>query len=240
VVTPEKPLRVAPVLALLACGSFVQFHFLERYPQPVLFGDPGAYYVVGQKFQQAAARIADGESLLAVFESIRGLLYFAGVGILYATIDALNPKNIEVFRIVLAGFNTLSMLGVFFLGRRLAGAYAGGLLALAMAAVYPPFSVQTGRIFPDPITGCLFVWSAFFYARGVQAKSPAAMLASGLTLGAGLLVRSQLMQYVSLLLVVVLGVSGWWWWAHHRRLALAFAVGFLPAAALWIAIVRAT
>jgi 4-amino-4-deoxy-L-arabinose transferase-like glycosyltransferase len=235
-----KILRTAPVLVLLAFGFLVQVYFLERYPQPILFGDPGAYYVVGQKFQQAAARIAGGESLRAVFESIRGLLYFAGVGVLYAIIDALRPKDIELFRIVLAGFNTLSMLGVFFLGRRLAGAYAGGLLALAMAASYPPFSVQTGRIFPDPITGCLFVWSAFFYARGVQAKSPAAMLASGLTLGAGLLVRSQLMQYVSLLLVVVLGLSAWWWWTHHRRLALAFAVGFLPAAALWIAIVRAT
>ena len=234
-----RALRAAPVLALLGSGFAIQAHFLSRYPQPILFGDPGAYYVVGQKFQQAAARLLEGEALSPVFESVRGLLYFAGVGSLYAVIDAIRPQNIEYFRIVLAGFNTLSMLGGFFLGRRLAGAYAGGLVALALAFLYPPFSVQTGRIFPDPITGCAFVWSAFFYLRGVQQKSAASMIASGLTLGIGLLVRSQLIQYVGALLALALLASAPWWWRSHRKLALALALGFLPAAVLWIVIVRA-
>jgi 4-amino-4-deoxy-L-arabinose transferase-like glycosyltransferase len=233
-----RALWAAPAAALLALGFAVQVHFLESYPQPVLFGDPGAYYVVGQKFQQAAARVLEGEDFAPVFESIRGLLYFAGVGSLYALIDELSPKNIETFRVVLAGFNTLAMLGVFLLGRRLAGAYTGGLLALAMASIYAPFSVQTGRIFPDPITGCLFVWSAFFYARGVQSKSAASMFASGLALGAGLLIRSQLIQYVSVLFGFALLVTAPWWWRSHRKLASALALGFLPAAALWLAILR--
>jgi 4-amino-4-deoxy-L-arabinose transferase-like glycosyltransferase len=226
-------------LALLAFGFALQARYLESYPQPVLFGDPGAYYVVGQKFQQAAARIVEGEALASVFDSVRGLLYFAGVGSVYAAIDALRPKDIEHFRLVLAGFNTLSMLGCFFLGRRLAGAYAGGLLALAMASVYPPFSVQTGRIFPDPITGCSFVWSAFFYLRGVQQKSAASMLAAGLALGGGLLIRSQLILYVGVLLALALLTTAPWWWRSHRTLAGALALGFLPAAVLWIVIVRA-
>ncbi|HEY7697281.1 MAG TPA: glycosyltransferase family 39 protein, partial [Vicinamibacteria bacterium] len=207
--------------------------------QPILFGDPGAYYVVGQKFQQAAARMGEGESLASVFDSVRGLLYFAGVGSLYAAIDALRPKDIDHFRIVLAGFNTLGMLGSFLLGRRLAGAYAGGLLALAMASLYPTFSVQTGRIFPDPVTGCAFVWSSFFYLRGVQERSAASMVASGLLLGAGLLIRTQLIEYVSALLVLALAASAPFWWRSRRKLALALALGFLPAAVLWIGIVRA-
>ncbi len=234
-----RALKTAPVLLLLAGGFAIQVHFLESYPQPVLFGDPGAYYVVGQKFQQAAARLVEGEGLASVFESVRGLLYFAGVGSLYALIDALRPKDIEHFRIVLAGFNTFSMLGCFFLGRRLAGAYAGGLLALAMASLYPPFSVQTGRIFPDPLTGCAFVWSAFLYVKGVQEKSPASMFASGLALGTALLIRSQLIQYVGALLALALAGSAPWWWRRHRNLAFALALGFLPAAVLWLGIVRA-
>lgn len=235
----KRALRTAPVLALLAFGFALQARYLESYPQPVLFGDPGAYYVVGQKFQQAAARLVEGEALASVFDSVRGLLYFAGVGSVYAVIDALRPKDIEQLRLVLAGFNTLSMLGCFFLGRRLAGAYAGGLLALAMASVYPPFSVQTGRIFPDPITGCSFVWSAFFYLRGVQQKSAASMLAAGLALGGGLLIRSQLILYVGVLLALALLATAPWWWRSHRMLSLALALGFLPAAVLWIVIVRA-
>jgi 4-amino-4-deoxy-L-arabinose transferase-like glycosyltransferase len=238
VIASRRALRAAPVMALLAFGFALQARYLERYPQPVLFGDPGAYYVVGQKFQQAAERLAGGEPIQSVFESVRGLLYFAGVGSLYAVIDGFRPKDIEYFRIVLAGFNTLSMLGCFFLGRRLAGAYAGGLLALAMASVYPPFSVQTGRIFPDPLTGCAFVWSAFFYLKGVQEKSAVSMIDSGLALGTGLLIRSQLMLYVGALLVLALAATAPRWWRTHRKLALALALGFLPAAVLWIAIVR--
>ncbi|HEY7700120.1 MAG TPA: glycosyltransferase family 39 protein, partial [Vicinamibacteria bacterium] len=202
-----RALRLAPVLLLLSGGFAIQVHFLSSYPQPILFGDPGAYYVVGQKFQQAAARIGEGESLASVFDSVRGLLYFAGVGSLYAAIDALRPKDIDHFRIVLAGFNTLGMLGSFLLGRRLAGGYAGGLLALAMAALYPTFSVQTGRIFPDPVTGCAFVWSSYLYLRGVQDRSTSSMVASGLLLGTGLLIRTQLIQYVSALLVLALAAS---------------------------------
>jgi 4-amino-4-deoxy-L-arabinose transferase-like glycosyltransferase len=232
-------LRAALVAAFLAGGFAVQVYFLESYPQPVLFGDPGAYYVVGQKLQQAAARLAEGEDFASVFGSIRGLLYFAGVGSLYALIDQVSPKNIDFFRVVLAGFNTFAMLGVYFLGRRLAGAHAGGLIALAMASLYPPFSVQTGRIFPDPITGCAFVWSAFFYARGIREKSAGSMFASGLALGAGLLIRSQLIQFVSLLFLFALAATAPWWWRSHRKLAGALALGFLPAAALWLAIVRA-
>jgi hypothetical protein len=107
-----------------------------------------------------------------------------------------------------------------------------------MASVYPPFSVQTGRIFPDPVTGCAFVWSAFFYLKGVQEKSAVSMIDSGLALGTGLLIRSQLMLYVGALLVLALAATAPWWWRTHRKLALALALGFLPAAVLWIAIVR--
>jgi 4-amino-4-deoxy-L-arabinose transferase-like glycosyltransferase len=241
VVTPlHRVLRGVPVLALLGVGFAVQVHFLSSYPQPVLFGDPGAYYVVGQKIQQAAARLAEGERFASVFESIRGLLYFAGVGSVYGVIDALRPKDIEHFRIVLAGFNTGAMLLVFLLGRRLAGSYAAGLLTLAMAAIYPPFSVQTGRIFPDPITACAFAGSALFYLRGVQEKSAASMLASGLALGAGLLIRTQLIQYVGTLFALALLGTAPIWWRSHRKLGLALALGLLPAAALWLGIVRAT
>jgi 4-amino-4-deoxy-L-arabinose transferase-like glycosyltransferase len=239
ILTAGRAPRIALVLVLLTLGFALQVRFLARYPQPVLFGDAAAYYSVGQRFQQAAARLAEGEPVETAIESVRGYLHFAGVGAAYALIDALQPRDIAHFRIVLAGFNTLAMLACFLLGRRLAGGYAGGLVALTMAVVYPPFAVQTGRILPDPITGCAFVWAACFYARGVERRSATAMVAAGLALGAALLIRSQLIAYVGALLALALAVTAPRWWRSGASLACALALGFLPAAVLWLVIVRA-
>jgi len=175
-----RTIQAAVVAILLVAGFVVQVHFLAAYPQPILFGDPGAYYVVGQKLQQAWAGLLSGESAAVVFDSIRGLLYFAGVGALYGIIDAVRPQDIPYFRVVLAAFNTLAMLGCFLLARRLSGLYLGGLAALAIAFVYPSFSVQTGRLFPDPVTGCFLVWSAWCYLEAVHRRSRKWMFASGL------------------------------------------------------------
>ena len=234
----SQALRIVAVAALLSAGFLLQVHFLRSYPQPILFGDPGAYYIVGQKLQQAVARLGAGEDLATVFESVRGLLHFAGVGSVYGSIDALRPQDIPYFRIVLSGFNTLVMLGVFFLAKRLSGSFAGGLVALTLAAVYPPFSVQTGRLFPDPVTGCLFVWSAYFYVRGVRDGSLGSMFAAGVALTAGLFVRSQLFDYVLVLFVLALVVSARWWWRSHRKLVGALVLGSLPFTMLWLGIVQ--
>jgi hypothetical protein len=64
------------------------------------------------------------------------------------------------------------------------------------------------------------------------------MIASGLALGTGLLIRSQVVQYVGALLALALAATAPFWWRSHRKLAGALALGFLPAAVLWIAIVR--
>lgn len=233
-----KRLRLLTVVAVLALGFVVQMVFLSTYPQPILFGDPGAYYVVGQKLQQAVSRVASGEELSVVFESIRGLLYFAGVGTVYGMIDSVSPQNIPYFRTILSLFNTLASLGCFFLARRLSGSYWGGLVALGLATIYPPFAVQTGRLFPDPITSCGFVWSAHFFLRGVQETSRSAMFFAGLALTAALFVRSQLFNYVLVLFLLSVAVTSYWWWHEHKHLVAALVLGILPFTVLWMSIVR--
>ena len=143
-----KRLKIVAVVVVLVLGFVLQTHYLSSYPQPILFGDPGAYYVVGQRLQQAVARLLSGEELGVVFESVRGLLYFAGVGSVYGLIDSLNPQNIPYFRTVLSVFNTLASLGCFFLAWRLSRSYGGGLLALVFASVYPVVSKNTNELKP--------------------------------------------------------------------------------------------
>jgi len=229
------------VLFLLAATHAVQLHSLRAHPQPILFGDAQGYHTVGQRFSRAVELAMAGEGG-AAFREVRGVLYFSGVGLAYAAIDALRPGDVGFARSVLAGFNTLSALGVFLLARRLSGRFGPGLLALALASVYPPFSVQTGRLLPDPITGAAFVWAAWCLAEGLERRRAAWIAASGLLLGAGLLVRSQILVYVILLLGALLVVAAprWLRSAPGRRGVAAFALGLLPAALAWGGIAAAT
>ena len=132
------------------------------------------------------------------------------------------------------------MLGCFLLARRLSGVYWGGLAALALAIVYPSFSVQTGRLFPDPVTGCFFVWSAWFYSESVHRQSRKWMFATGLALTMALFVRSQLFHYFLVLvpLALILSAPLWFRDPKSRGLAASFVLGCLPLVVVWLSIVR--
>ena len=227
--------------ALLALGLALQLHFFAAYPRPVLFGDPAGYYKVGERFQEAFARWRGGEDPRAVFDSVRGSLYLAGVGLVFAVLDGIRPEDWGFIQRVLGVFNAGAMLGAFLLGRRLAGRFAGGAAALALAAVYPTFSVQTGRLYPDPITGCLFVWAAWMYAEALARRSVRFMAGAGALFGAALLVRAQLVTYMAIVIAGALALTARSWARSRatRRLVAAFALAFLPAVAAWALIVRA-
>ena len=92
--------------------------------------------------------------------------------------------------------NTAAMFGVFVLARRLSGSFAGGLTALALAATYATYSVQTGRLYPDPLTAALLVWAGAAYASGALLPSRRRMAGAGVLLGLALLLRAQVLEYV--------------------------------------------
>jgi dolichyl-phosphate-mannose-protein mannosyltransferase len=133
-----------------------------------------------------------GQPAAAAFEPVRLLLPLLGVGSLFAVLEALRPGDLAFFRIAMALANTAGMLGAFLLARRLGGTFAGGIAALVLAAVHPSYSVQTGRLYPDPVTGCLFVWSAWLYVEGLERWRARWFAAAGFALAAGLFVRSRL------------------------------------------------
>ncbi len=232
--------RALPVFALLALALALQVRFLHLYRHGGPEGDARGYYEVGQALQAALRAAAAGVPLPEAFAGVRPVLYLAGVGSLYGGLDALWPGDWHAFRVALAAANTLGMLGCFLLARALAGSFTAGLAALALAVVHPSFHVQGAKLLPDPVTGALFVWSAWAYARGVRGGSRRWLAAAGFLLGAGLLVRSQLMAYMLATLAVVAAVSTPRWARRPdgRRAVAALVLGLAPAALLWACIVR--
>jgi len=247
--------RSASVLALLAAGLFLQLHFVGSYPQPALFGDPGAYHFVGLELRDAAGRWADGEELDSVVESVAPYLYLAGIGSVYGvteslrgacrrTADALSDggaqsfywlRPLPFFRLVLALVNVLGMLGAFVLAWQLSGSFNGGLIALAAAAVYPSFALQIGRLFPEPVFTTLFVWASVCYYRAIKTSSVRFMVASGFLLGSGFFFRAQLMNYFPILLGawLVLSMPFWLRESRARKLVLALVLSTLPFVVAW-------
>jgi hypothetical protein len=226
------------VAALLALGLALQIYFFRHYPQPPLFGDPAGYYNVGLRFQEAAARLGAGEPLAPVFASVRGLFYLAGVGTLFGILDALRPGDVAFLRYVMALANTAAMLGVFVLARRLSGSFAGGLAALALAASYATFSVQTGRLYPDPLTAALLVGAGAAYAGAALLRSRRRMAVAGGLLGLALLLRAQVLEYIVAVLALTLLATARWWWRtpDGRALVAAFLIGLAPALVAWVGI----
>ncbi len=235
---PAARPRIATALAvalLLGAGLAVQLHFFARYPQPVLFGDPAGYFKVGEAFLDALARVSAGEPPADAFERVRGYFYLLGTGALFAALDAAFPYDLVAWRRVMAGFNTLAMLAAFLLGRRLARHPAGGFAALALAAGYPPFAVQTGRLYPDPVTGALFALSAWMLLRAIDRGSRRDALLAGALLCAAGVVRTQIAP-VLLLVAAALAMGSWPWWRRvdgARRVAIGFAAGLAPLALCW-------
>jgi 4-amino-4-deoxy-L-arabinose transferase-like glycosyltransferase len=254
----RRSLRLAIVLLLLASGLLVQLQFLRTYPQPILFGDPGAYHRVGMKLRESFSEWRSGASFADAYASFRPYAYLVGTGAIYAAVDAIRGaartlyesaggtgqpewlRPLPFFRVAWALINTLGMLGSFLLAKRLSGSFLGGCLALLAAAIYPSFSTQSGRLFPDPVFSTLFVWSAYAFVRAVQASSIPWMAAAGFLLGAGFFARAQFMNYFTILIGLALVASAPFWIreARARFLTLAFVLSVLPSVILWRAIVR--
>jgi hypothetical protein len=224
------------VAVLLATGLALQVHFFRTYPQPVLFGDPAEYATLGHHLLRAASRAISHPR--AAFATFRGSLYMLGVSTVFAALEALRPEDWGFARIVMAAFNTVAMLGAFLLGRELGRSYRGGILALAAACVYPSFSVETGRLYPDPVTSSFFVFAAYFLVRAVRDDAPGAAVVSGLLLSGGLFIRSQILDFMFLFVgALALATAPLWFRrAEARRIVLAFLVSLVPLLATWVGI----
>jgi hypothetical protein len=247
---------------LLVLGFYIQFHFLASYPQPMLFGDPGAYYRVGVILRDAIGELREGTPVEEVLESTRPYVYLVGVASVYGGLEALRGKirrtflgaepdaaarlnqiewlrPIPFFRLAFAIINSLGMLGCFLLGRELSRGFGGGLLALGAASVYPSFALQTGRIFPEPVFGLFFVGSAFCYVRALRRESVGWMLTAGLLLSIGFFLRPQLMNFFPFLFGAAFALSiPFWLRSRQRRLALTLGLSVLPAIGLWSVTLR--
>lgn len=187
-----------------------------------LHGDPGF-------FQQSAAHLAQGDGY--VNGSGKGQLMPTAVhppafSFLLAGLDLVDIGSVDAHRIALAFISAGGVLAMGLFGRRLAGPGVG-LLAAGIAALDPLWVQQGGFLMSESLYLVVVPTMLLFALRCIDRPNPWDFLALGVLVALATLTRSEAVDFVLLLgLVVVVLTSGRW------RARLVLAVVFLAGVGL--------
>jgi hypothetical protein len=196
-------------------------------PQPLLIGDPAAYFDIGGRFASAlrAARGIDG--LADAVQTLRPYGGLWATGLVYGLLRLAHDDLQTIY-----AAHAVSLAGaVFFLTR--AAARIGGprLAALtgALALLYPSWAVICGIVQPEPVI--LLLWTAALdrWLAGAGLRSTAV---AGLLFALGLALHPQGMWFLLIALVIALAPFARALARPTARLRVgALAIGLLPVAA---------
>ena len=211
-------------IAFVAILARVLFIAIWAWNVP-LHGDP-------LFFQQSAARLAQGQGYLN-FSLINGTLQPTAVhppafSFLLAGLDVAHVQSVDAHRIAMAVISSLGVIAVGLVGRRLVGPGVG-LLAAALAALDPLWVQWSGLLMSESLYLVIVPTMLLFAIRCLDRPNRLNFLALGVLVGIATLTRSEAVDFVVLLgVVVVVLMSGRW------RQRIVFAAVFLAGVSLFL------
>jgi hypothetical protein len=190
-------------------------------PQPLLIGDPAAYFDIGGRFAAAFRGVTGLDGIGDAVQELRPYGGLWATGLAYGLLRLVQDSAMTLYlahAAALAG-------AVFFLTR--AAARIGGprlaVLTGALAVLYPSWAVICGIVQPEPII--LLLWTAALDRWLAGGHRSSAM--AGLLFGLGLALHPQGMWFLLIALAIALLPFAR---ALPRMRAGAFAMGLLPVA----------
>ena len=213
------------VLAILLLALALRLGFVLSLPDRALYWDEPLYESTARLYQGAWQSWFDsgqGPSLREAFRASlqKGEAYSAMVGLVYWVAGA-QPRAVFVLQALL---DTVTCLLLYGLARALGGVRAG-VIALALAALYEPFSFSAARLQTETLTSLLYVGGLWALCIPERRRTTGSFLA-GISIAAAMLAKPALQWLFPLLLPTVL-VRHWdRAWRDRLVLALVFAAGF--------------
>jgi 4-amino-4-deoxy-L-arabinose transferase-like glycosyltransferase len=174
-------------------------------------------------FHQVAQNIADGEGFTQAFADEPTAEHPPGWELVLAAADLVGANGYTSHRLLGALIGTVTVVLIGLLGRRVGGS-AVGLVAAALAAVYPMLWAADVSLMSETLYGALVVASLLAAARLRADTTPRAAALLGALLGAAALTRGEALLLVPLLLVPFT-------WRHRRAMVVglaAFALVLAP------------
>jgi 4-amino-4-deoxy-L-arabinose transferase-like glycosyltransferase len=211
------------VAVVAALATVSRFFFLETSP-PGFYIDESAVATQALCISQEGTSAA-GERFPLFFHSYGGVVHMPVYVYSAALWSKVFGSSIAAFRALAAFASTLTIVGLFFVGRALVGRQAGVFVALA-AALSPPL-FQVGRLAWDPaLTVVFLVWALYVVAR---ARSRRWAALSGALFGLSMYTYPTARAHVVLLLPALFFLVRRRA-AQPRRLAIAFVLALVLVA----------
>lgn len=199
---------------------------LSLYPQPLILGDPQAYWDMGGEFKDAARDMSGPLTLGFTLDRLRPYLALLAPGLLYGGLRAIADDARFVYG-VQALFIGITVAGMASIARRTIGRPAA-LFVTALGAAHPTFAILPGLLQPEPFILAAWVLSLRLL---VTASAPGDFLAPGLLFAAGLALHPQGLGFLLVALLICLAPWARELWTRRAH-ALAFVLGlatvFLP------------
>ncbi len=214
------------LLGLLALAAVLRLWFVLHLPALPLYWDEVHYNVWASWYARAWKEIGTPavflHDLTTAFQGsiAKGETYSAFVGFVYAVAGP-HLQPVYVAQAILDVFTCLFVYGI---ARRLGGELVG-LIALALAALYPPFIFATGRLQSETFCAFLYVGALRALYAGAR-RWPVAGVLGGLLLALAMLARPALQFLFPLLLVPIVLLHAPATWRRGLSLAAAFGAGF--------------
>jgi 4-amino-4-deoxy-L-arabinose transferase-like glycosyltransferase len=213
---PPEDRRFVALLALIALGALcIRIAAALWANHPVVQGD-------AMTFHQVAQHLADGEGFRGAFVDAPTAEHPPGWEVVLAAADRLGINGYTNHRIIGALIGTLTVAGTGLLGRRVAGP-AAGLVAAALAAVYPMLWGADVSLMSEPLYGLLLVAALLLATRVRDRPTVGRAAALGAVLGLAALTRGEAIGLLVLLAVPLLR-------RRWKPLAAAFAACVLVIA----------
>jgi 4-amino-4-deoxy-L-arabinose transferase-like glycosyltransferase len=214
-------LFVWALVATVAVGVIARVLFVAGWTWGTpLHGDP-------LYFQQSAAHIANGRGYVDRFLGKGHLVPTAvhppALSFLLAGLDLIHIRSVDAHRLGLALVSAIGVLAMGLLGRRVAGPGVG-LFAAGIAALDPLWVQWGGFLMSESLYLVIVPTMLLFALRCLDRPNRWDCLALGLLIGLATLTRSEAVDFVLLLGIVVL-VLATRVWRERMVFALVFLVG---------------
>jgi 4-amino-4-deoxy-L-arabinose transferase-like glycosyltransferase len=181
------------------------FYIFVIAPEPIGVGGDASFY------HSAANLIAQGHFFYRrIFShTYPTALHPPLYSILLAPVALVGGVHLLPQRLVglLLGSVNVGLIGV--LGRRISGGERVGLIASAIAAVYPPFITADGSIMSEPLYVFLLVVALLLATQLIGRPAVARAAAIGVVIGLGVLTRTEAILWLPFLAWPAVWKGGW-------------------------------
>jgi 4-amino-4-deoxy-L-arabinose transferase-like glycosyltransferase len=211
------------LLALAATALVVRIGFIVVVdPQVPRVGDASAYHLLANNLADGRGYIRpfDFELLHRVRPTAEYPPLFPG---LLSVVSFVGLKSVEAQRLAMAFVGTGTVVLIGLLGRRVGGD-AVGLLAAAVAAVYPMLFLSDGLLMAETPYVLLVTLTLLLAYRAIDAPTAARFALLGVAVGLSALARAEGLL-LALLLAVPLAVTARGMGGRRRMLLAAVALG---------------